>query len=122
MKVHLARRLVPSVHETEHDADAQVRGISGVLSHLLETGTVNGQAALLPSGDLSPAATGVLEQARTAVVLAAHLMADKVGAPACVACLRFSNVWQLLVLLDVGPVRVFREDCRRHDRSLRGFR
>lgn len=44
----------------------------------METGSVNGQAALLPGGQgLSPAASGLMEQARTAVVLAAHLIADK---------------------------------------------
>ncbi|CAM9663917.1 unnamed protein product, partial [Scytosiphon promiscuus] len=59
--------------------DRQVRGVSEVLSRLLETGLVNGQQpALLAGGmELSPAATGVMEQARTAVVLAAHLIADK---------------------------------------------
>ncbi|CAN0272495.1 unnamed protein product, partial [Ectocarpus fasciculatus] len=58
--------------------DVQVRGVSEVLSRLLETGSVNGQPGLLPGGqELSPAATGVMEQARTAVVLAAHLIADK---------------------------------------------
>ncbi|CAM9325540.1 unnamed protein product [Pylaiella littoralis] len=58
--------------------DAQMRGVSEVLARLLETGLVNGQQALLPGGlELSPAATGVMEQARTAVVLAAHLIADK---------------------------------------------
>ncbi|CBJ26385.1 conserved unknown protein [Ectocarpus siliculosus] len=58
--------------------DVQVRGVSEVLSRLLETGAVNGQPGLLPGGqELSPAATGVMEQARTAVVLAAHLIADK---------------------------------------------
>ncbi|CAM9688556.1 unnamed protein product, partial [Laminaria digitata] len=57
----------------------QVRGVSEVLSRLLETGLVNGQQALLPEGQgLSPAATGVMEQARTAVVLSAHLIADNV--------------------------------------------
>lgn len=57
----------------------QVRGVSEVLSRLLETGLVNGQQALLPDGGgLSPAATGVMEQARTAVVLSAHLIADNV--------------------------------------------
>lgn len=56
-----------------------MRGVSEVLSRLLETGSVNGQPGLLPGGqELSPAATGVMEQARTAVVLAAHLIADKV--------------------------------------------
>ena len=54
--------------------------MSEVLARLLETGLVDGQQALLQGGlDLSPAATGVMEQARTAVVLAAHLIADKVG-------------------------------------------
>lgn len=44
----------------------------------METGSVNGQVALLPGGQgLSPAASGLMEQARTAVVLAAHLIADK---------------------------------------------
>lgn len=53
--------------------------MSEVLARLLETGLVDGQQALLPGGhDLSPAATGAMEQARTAVVLAAHLIADKV--------------------------------------------
>ena len=53
--------------------------MSEVLSHLLETGLVNGQQALLPGGEgLSPSATGVMEQARTAVVLSAHLIADNV--------------------------------------------
>lgn len=52
--------------------------MSETLSRLLETGSVNGQAALLPGGQgLSSAATGLMEQARTAVVLAAHLVADK---------------------------------------------
>lgn len=59
----------------------QVQGVSTALCGLLETGLVHGQPALLPGGEgLSPAATGVLEEARTAVVLAAHLMADKVFA------------------------------------------
>lgn len=57
----------------------QVRGVSESLTSLLKTGLINGQRALLP-GDaaLSPAALGVMEQARTAVVLSAHLVADKV--------------------------------------------
>ncbi|CAM9400550.1 unnamed protein product [Ascophyllum nodosum] len=58
--------------------DLQMRGVSETLACLFETGSVNGRAALLPGGlGLSPEATGVMEQSRTIVVLATHLVADK---------------------------------------------
>ena len=57
-----------------------MRGVSETLACLFETGSVNGRAALLPGGlGLSPEATGVMEQSRTIVVLATHLVADKVS-------------------------------------------
>ena len=81
--------------------------MSEVLARLLETGLVDGQQALLPGVlELSPAATGVMEQARTAVVLAAHLIADKVGRPVGALIRLFGlGVWSFRCEVD-SSVRV----------------
>lgn len=56
----------------------QVQAVLEVILRLFETQSINGQPAVGSGGELSAAALGALEQARTAVVLAGHLVADKV--------------------------------------------